>query len=48
MPKKPLQNADCSHAGRPTYAHKALAEACASHARDGQSIILTLVPRAGC
>jgi opine dehydrogenase len=38
--KKAFANADCIMPVVPTYAHKALAEACVSHARDGQSIIL--------
>jgi len=38
--KEAFANADCIMPVVPTYAHKALAEACASYARDGQSIIL--------
>jgi opine dehydrogenase len=38
--KEAFAKADCIMPVVPTYAHKALAEACACHARDGQSIIL--------
>ena len=38
--KEAFANADCIMPVVPAYAHKALAEACASYARDGQSIIL--------
>jgi opine dehydrogenase len=38
--KEAFAKADCIMPVVPTFAHKALAEACAFHARDGQSIIL--------
>jgi opine dehydrogenase len=39
-PEKAFAKADCIMPVVPTYAHQALAEICAPHARDGQAIIL--------